>query len=354
MNSLENIAGGCNKIVNTLGMQHFKSSGTYYDAASSGMYAARHAKLHNSKCWSARNSPKNTNQWLQIDLGTVVTIQGFATQGHGDELDDNISSSRSSWCETIRFETSNDASSWFDHGTFQCNEGPNDVKSNKLSNACDARYVRFYPQQCGGYQKPWAKLRAEIFWTGDYVLPTFDVETEEEKKQNDEDEDEDDIIIVNKILDESTNPNANQVFFHNKKTSESWELEEEEESTQKEINQDAAAYDKGLVSRESKKDDEDDIELILPDPPGISVTMSTELVRLRGGPYWVSSESGNSVVLLFFFFILVCRCFVVVLLLLFFVQTVYFTNTYTNMLLFLFLFFFFSLSLSLFARSPKD
>ena len=106
------------------------------------------------------------------------------------------------------------------------------------------------PSAVWGVSRTLGKASSRNFWTGNYILPTFDVETKEEKKQNDEDEDEDedDIIIVNKILDESTNPNANQVFFHNKKTGESWELEEEEESTQKEINQDAAAYDEGLVS----------------------------------------------------------------------------------------------------------
>ena len=118
-----------------------------------------------------------------------------------------------------------DQETWKTVGTFEANKNANDVVNNKFSTPTRARYARFYPQETCRHQR--AKLRVEIFWSGSSAAP---VEDEEERK----------------------------------------------ESNDEEQTKDAQLDDGGSA-------------IHIPEPPGIAVTLSTELVRLRGGPYWSES-----------------------------------------------------------------
>ena len=215
MDALANIAGG-NVIVKSLAKTRFQSSDTFPG------YQSNNVVVNGPTCWCPKESQKNPNQWLQLDLGEVKTIHGFETQGH--------SSHGGHWCETIRFDTSIDCKKWSREGIFQANKGTDDIKNNKLKEEKYARYVRFYPQKCGGGDGGWGKLRVEVFWTEalNYVP---------EQKLNER--------KVNERKENNINNNDNDNM---------------------------------------KQDDSN-----LPEFPGIVVTMSTELVRLRGGPYWTES-----------------------------------------------------------------
>ena len=150
MEQLANIASG-NVLVRSLPTARFQSSGTCTG------YKPCDVVLKGPKCWCPKESQKNQNQWLQLDFGEVKTVHGFETQGHG--------SHGGHWCQTIRFETSIDGTKWHNEGVFQANKGPTDIKNNKLKQEKYAKYVRFYPQKCGGGHGGWGKLRVEIFWT---------------------------------------------------------------------------------------------------------------------------------------------------------------------------------------------
>ena len=214
----------------TLAKVRFTASGTC-----DGDYAPSFAVLNGPNCWCPTKSHCKNKEWLQIDLGRVLTVQGFETQGHP--------SHGGHWCKTLRCETSIDGNTdWKNEGTFPANTNPNDVTNMKLKKERYARYVRFFPQQCGGGHGGWGKLRVEIFWTEplNYVPPT----TGEYK--------------------------------HTGETKN---------------NGDAAAAAAAAAARKDKSKTPKELrqELGLPEYPGTVVTLSTELVRLRGGPYWSES-----------------------------------------------------------------
>ena len=189
-------------------------------------YSPHFAKLRGSKCWSPAYKPTSRRiAWLQIDLGCVRTVEGFETQGSTYG-----SSSGGVWCTTIRFDVSLDQETWKTVGTFEANKNANDVVNNKFSTPTRARYARFYPQETCRNQR--AKLRVEIFWSGSSAAPIEDEEDQsgEERKESNDDE----------------------------------------------------------QTKDAQLDDVES-EVHIPEPPGIAVTLSTELVRLRGGPYWSES-----------------------------------------------------------------
>ena len=148
MDQLANIAGG-NVIVRSLAKVRFTTSG------SCANYEPSNAVLNGPNCWCPKESQKNKNQWLQLDLGEVKTVHGFETQGHA--------SYGGHWCRTLRFDTSIDGRTWNNQGVFRANKGTDDIKNNKLKNETFARYVRFYPQKCGGGHGGWGKLRVEVY-----------------------------------------------------------------------------------------------------------------------------------------------------------------------------------------------
>ena len=219
-------AGG-NTIIKSLAPMRFTASATYPN------YKPSNAILKSEQCWCPAESQKNQKQYLQIDLGRVLTIQGFEMQGH--------SSHGGGWCKTIRFETSvRDPKVFQNQGIYPGNKGPDDIKNNKLT-AKDpvlARYIRFYPQKCGGVKGGWGKLRVEIFWTEpeNYLAPINDIIKAQGETKTKEDTKKD---------------------------------KEKKKEKEKEINQDDLSG--------------------IPDLPATVVTLGTELVRLRGGPYWNES-----------------------------------------------------------------
>ena len=228
---MENIAGG-NVVVKTLAKVRFSASGTHQT------YAPHDAVLNGEKCWCPKESQKNKNQWLQIDMGRVLTVQGFEMQGHP--------SYGGHWCKKVRVTTSIDQKKWEVEGAFPGNQGPNDVKNNKLKRGKNARYVRFYPMECGGKHGGWGKLRVEIFWTEplDYIPPLLDAgETKERTKH------------------------GTTTKGETKKGETEGKEGEQVKKTREEINH----------------------ELGIPEYPGTVVTLCTELLRLRGGPYWSES-----------------------------------------------------------------
>lgn len=214
---------------NDIAKSRFQSSGTFAG------YSNNNIIINGPTCWCPKESQKNQNQWLQLDLGEVKTIHGFETQGH--------SSHGGHWCKTIRFDTSIDCKKWNREGIFQANVGTDDIKKNKLKEDKHARYVRFYPQKCGGGHGGWGKLRVEVFWTEP----------------------------LNYIPEEKKNTEEKQERGYNAG-------EEKIENAKEE-----------LIKKQTEGKENQNFEIHLPDPPPIVVTMCTELVRLRGGPYWSES-----------------------------------------------------------------
>jgi hypothetical protein len=131
-----------------------------------------------------------------------------------------------SWCTKIRFDTSNDEKSWTHLGVFNGNTSPNDIKNNKLTEPTSARYVRFYPIE---WKNSRPKLRVEIFWSGSSKM--IETKTTGETRKM------------------GTPPPPPPLAM------------------------------KGRTKEKVK----------IPEPPGIVVNLSTELVQLRGGPYWSES-----------------------------------------------------------------
>ena len=228
---MENIAGG-NVLVRNLAKVRFSASDTHQH------YAPHDAILNGEKCWCPKENQKNKNQWLQIDMGRVLTVQGFEMQGHP--------SHGGHWCKKIRVTTSIDEKKWDEEGAFPGNQGPNDIKNNKLKKEKFARYIRFHPNQGpnGGKHGGWGKLRVEIFWTEplDYIPPHLD-----------------------------THVDAGETKTKTKGATKRGETE-------------------GKEGEQVKKTREEmDRELGIPEYPGTVVTLCTELLRLRGGPYWSES-----------------------------------------------------------------
>jgi hypothetical protein len=221
MEDFANIAGG-NVCVTSLAKVRFSAS------SSAPNHAPSDAVLNGPNCWCpVRGDSNDVEHWLQIDLGRVLAVHGFETQGHNSE---NIAG----WCTTIRFESSLNGQQWKNEGLFDANKGPQDVQNNKLKNGeINARYVRFYPKKCGGSGD--GKLRVEIFWTDpvNYVSPG--------------------------------------------------EAKEAKEA------QDAKEAKEAQAKKEAEKKLKEKEDLGIPDLPPVVVSLGTELVRLRGGPYWSES-----------------------------------------------------------------
>ena len=117
MEDFANIAGG-NVIVGTLAKVRFSAS------SSAPNHAPSDAVLNGSKCWcSVRDLTGET--WLQIDLGRVLAVHGFETQGHNSEGVEG-------WCTSYRFDSSINGQQWKNEGLFNGNKGTQDVANNKL------------------------------------------------------------------------------------------------------------------------------------------------------------------------------------------------------------------------------
>ena len=132
------------------------------------------------------------------------------------------------WCETVHVDLSEDKKNWFqDKVDYKANHDPDTVANIKLKAAREARYIRVYPFKVAGpIVSERGKLRLDIFWTEAEFRPAKRGPETKEKEQN-----------------------------------------------------------KG----KKIKMEQDNRAPGLPEPPPCVVTMCTELVRLRGGPYWSES-----------------------------------------------------------------
>ena len=162
-----------------------------------------------------------------MDLGERKLIHGLETQGHRD-----------SWCATLRIDLSTDNNTWFnDTIVYKANTNPHAIANIKLKKPRDARYLRVYPQSVGGKnntdQGGRGKLRLEVFWTEAAYIET---------KHN--------------------NAHATQIRPILKK-------------------QNGNGNDRETTTNPD--------HVNLPEGPPTVVTLCTELVRLRGGPYWSES-----------------------------------------------------------------
>ena len=100
-------------------------------------------------CWASGDNIIGSN-YLQFDLGSILPINGVATQGRGDF---------SQFVQTYTVEYSSDGTNWLSvPGTFTGNSDQNTVVSNLFAQAVKGRYVRIFPQSFSGHMS----MRAEI------------------------------------------------------------------------------------------------------------------------------------------------------------------------------------------------
>ena len=108
--------------------------------------------LDSAQAWSPQGSA--IGQWMQIDLGIVVTAYGIVTQGRKPE-----SCPCSQWVTTYTVALSLDGLSWEDLGTTFTGNGDRDTRVvGAFSTRREARYVRILPQSWN----EWLSMRAGV------------------------------------------------------------------------------------------------------------------------------------------------------------------------------------------------
>ncbi|XP_031549733.1 EGF-like repeat and discoidin I-like domain-containing protein 3 [Actinia tenebrosa] len=105
-------------------------------------HTASHGRLYGSSSWCSGNS--NDTQYIQINLGKVMTVTGIATQG--DHTMDN-------WVKTYTISYSMDGNLWNTYKAggnndkmLQGNSDKENVRMQWLSHTLTARHVRVTPQ----------------------------------------------------------------------------------------------------------------------------------------------------------------------------------------------------------------
>lgn len=118
--------------------------------------------------WSAKNNDNLTSKWLQIDLGSTVTVAGIVTQGRGPGLgrelhDPSVFGSQSVTSYSVIYSLNNMDWSRVDNGsTFKGNTPENPVVysigaqnntkiGNFFANPVSMRYIRIIPHAYVGY-----------------------------------------------------------------------------------------------------------------------------------------------------------------------------------------------------------
>ncbi|XP_066297944.1 lactadherin-like [Branchiostoma lanceolatum] len=116
-------------------------------------YEAWRGRLNNGKAWQTNTA--DTDQWLQIDLGSQKVLTGIQTQGlWGGHT------------KSYKLMFSDDASTWVTYGDGQDDtifdgnsDGPTIVEQT-LSTPVSTQYVRINPQSWQGTQ--YIRLRVEL------------------------------------------------------------------------------------------------------------------------------------------------------------------------------------------------
>ncbi|XP_066275207.1 uncharacterized protein [Branchiostoma lanceolatum] len=139
-----------------LGMESGAVPDSHITASSTHPHCATNkARLHAAGAWCA-NSPLNTNQWLQVDVGAETTVTGVITQGRpvGNQ-----------WVKSYKLRFSRDGTTWSTYldklgreKVFSGNSDQDTEVRHLLDPPVTARYVRFWPQTWNSY----LSMRVEV------------------------------------------------------------------------------------------------------------------------------------------------------------------------------------------------
>ncbi|XP_071959436.1 uncharacterized protein [Antedon mediterranea] len=117
-----------------------------------GSYRASEGRLHGSSAWSAGTT--NTNQWIQVDLGSIKQVTRVATQGKWNER-----------MTEYKVKYRNDAGNFIAITTqsggevFPGNSNEDTVVTNSFSSSVNAQYIRIYTHD----YRTWPTLRMELY-----------------------------------------------------------------------------------------------------------------------------------------------------------------------------------------------
>ncbi|EDO45100.1 predicted protein [Nematostella vectensis] len=124
--------------------------------ASVDYLTARHGRLHNKRAWCPNT--KDSEDWLQVDLGTAYFVCGVVTQGKEMRVNEWVYNYTITW--SVDGVTWRNASSSYGllPQVFQGNKDGSSEVQNKFYGKLWSRYLRFHPLS---YEE-WPCLRVEI------------------------------------------------------------------------------------------------------------------------------------------------------------------------------------------------
>jgi hypothetical protein len=112
-------------------------------------------------CWCARH---NRNQWLQVDLGSQVSVTGVASQGRQNT---------NQWVKRYWITYSGDKQAWnyYKDGAsgnqpyriFTANRDRNTVVTHQFTQPFRAQYVRFNMGSGGSWYRSHMSMRVEVY-----------------------------------------------------------------------------------------------------------------------------------------------------------------------------------------------